>query len=88
MKIEFLKKFYKDLDKITTNNLKSDLMNVILEIEKHKDITEIKNMIKMKNSKNAFRIKLGDYRIGVYIEKNTIEFARFAHRKDIYKMFP
>jgi mRNA-degrading endonuclease YafQ of YafQ-DinJ toxin-antitoxin module len=48
MKIEFLKKFYKDLDKITTNNLKSDLMNVILEIEKHKDITEIKNMIKGK----------------------------------------
>ena len=42
----------------------------------------------MEGFKNAYRIKIGDYRIGVFIEEDTIEFVRFVHRKDIYKKFP
>ena len=42
----------------------------------------------MKGFKNAFRIRVGDYRIGVLIEKDTIKFGRIALRKDIYDIFP
>jgi len=31
---------------------------------------------------------LGDYRIGVFINKDTVQLARFVHRKDIYHLFP
>lgn len=44
--------------------------------------------MKLEGYKIAYRIKLGDYRIGVFIEDETIEFVRFVHRKDIYKKFP
>ena len=50
--------------------------------------TEIKNLKKLTGYKHAYRIKIRDYRIGVYIEKDVVEFARVNHRKDIYKIFP
>lgn len=37
---------------------------------------------------DAYRILKGDGRIGVFVVDNTVEFARGAHRKDIYNIFP
>jgi mRNA interferase RelE/StbE len=88
MRVEFLNKFYKDLDKINTQKVKDDIIETIENVEKAKAIKEIKNIKKLKNSKIAYRIRIGDYRIGLFYEKSIIEFARIAHRKDIYKVFP
>ena len=88
MKAEFLSKFYKDLDKLTTAKTKSDVANAIDNVEKSTSIREIKNIKKLSGHKNAYRIKIGDYRIALFYENNIIEFARIAHRKDIYKIFP
>ena len=45
---------------------------------------------KLKGYKDKFKIRYGDYRIGITINKksNEIIFERVAHRKDIYKLFP
>ena len=88
MKIEFLNRFYKDLDKISSQKINKQIASVIVEVENAETITKIRNVKKLKNSKIAYRIRIGDYRIGLYFEHNTVEFARIAHRKDIYKVFP
>jgi len=49
---------------------------------------EIPNLKKLKGYKNAFRIRIGDYRIGVIIENDIVIFTAFAHRKDIYRNLP
>ena len=36
----------------------------------------------------VFRIRIGDYRIGLKIENEIVYFVVFEHRKDIYKEFP
>jgi mRNA interferase RelE/StbE len=51
-------------------------------------LSEIKNVKKLKGFSNAYRIRIGDYRIGVTFENNIVKFARVAHRKEIYKIFP
>ncbi len=45
---------------------------------------------KLKGYKDKFKIRYGDYRIGITINRksNEIVFERVAHRKDIYKLFP
>lgn len=45
---------------------------------------------KLKGYKDKFKIRYGDYRIGITINKksNEITFERVANRKDIYKLFP
>ncbi|MEI8202294.1 MAG: type II toxin-antitoxin system RelE/ParE family toxin [Bacteroidota bacterium] len=60
----------------------------LLNAEKADGIKDIKGLKKLTGYKNTYRIKMGDYRIGVFIENGIIEFARIAHRKDIYKVFP
>lgn len=43
---------------------------------------------KLTGFKNAYRIRMGEYRIGFVFENGTIELIRILGRKDIYKYFP
>jgi len=88
MHIEFLARFSKDIDKINQQSVKSAIAKAIVEVEHAKSITEIRNVKKMLGAKNAYRIRIGDYRIGFFLEHGTIQFARAVHRKDIYRVFP
>ena len=42
---------------------------IIEEMEAADDTRQIKNIEPCEGTENAFRIRMGDYRIGVYIEK-------------------
>jgi mRNA interferase RelE/StbE len=88
MEITFLERFVKDLKNISDKAVKNDVEEVISSVENAKAPSDIKNLKKMKGARNAFRIKIGDYRIGIYIEKGNVEFARVLHRKEVYKYFP
>jgi len=88
MNIKLDRAFDKDIDKINDKPLLQKLQDNILEIKKANDIRDIKNMKKMEGYKSFYRIRIGDYRIGVRIENDTIYFIHFRHRKDIYKVFP
>jgi mRNA-degrading endonuclease RelE of RelBE toxin-antitoxin system len=61
---------------------------VINEVKAAKDIREINELKKLKGFNSAYRIKVGEYRLGVFIENQTIQFARFLHRKEVYNRFP
>ena len=66
----------------------ADIEKAIIQVEKVKTTIDINQLKKLKGYKSAFRIKVGDYRIGLFIENDVIEFARILHRKDIYNLFP
>lgn len=88
MKVEFLDKFNKDLIKIRNKAISEDVLATIENVEHSSNIKLIKNIKKLKSFKNAYRIRIGDFRIGVFVIDDTIEFARIVHRKNIYKLFP
>lgn len=88
MQVVFLSKFYKDLSKINQPKVLADIEKAIIHVENAKTTIEINQLKKLKGYKFAFRIKVGDYRIGLFIENDVIEFARILHRKDIYNLFP
>lgn len=88
MVVEFLARFSKDLDSISQQNIRQQLSRIILHVESISSIKEIHNLKKLSGFKNAYRIRIGDYRLGLFIEGNKVQFARIAHRKDIYKLFP
>jgi mRNA interferase RelE/StbE len=88
MKTEFLRRFYKDLDKIKSPSTCSNIVDAIENVESANLISDIKGIKKLVGFKNAYRIRIGDYRIGLFIEDKTAQFARIVHRKDIYNLFP
>jgi mRNA interferase RelE/StbE len=84
----FLGHFLRDLDKIKEKGIKVRVAEIIQQVETAESIGSIRNLKKLKGHGIAYRIKVGSYRIGLFIEDDTVEFARIIHRKDIYKKFP
>jgi mRNA interferase RelE/StbE len=88
MEIEFLDRFNRDLDHINAKSVKKSVARIILKVEQAKTLSEISNVKKLSGFKSAYRIRMGEYRIGFFFENSVIQFARIVHRKDIYKVFP
>ena len=89
MKILYTKKFSKDLDGIVNNiKLKNRLLQLFEQIKQLDSLAELDNVRKIRGYDDYYRIRIGDYRLGVKIKGNSIEMLRLLHRKDIYKRFP
>ena len=88
MKVEFLKSFSKDIDSLNSKSVKQSLIRIIEYLEKAEDLTKVPHLKKLKGHRNAYRISVGDYRLGFFLESSAVQLARFLHRKDIYKIFP
>ena len=88
MQVEFLSKFSKDLDHIHQKSVKSNLSKLINLFEIEDNLNNIPHLKKLVGHKSAYRLRLGDYRLGFFYENKKAVFARIIHRKDIYKVFP
>ena len=88
MKTGFLKQFIRDTEKLSIQSVRNEIIKVIKNVKDSASPAGIRGLKKLSGCKNAFRIKIGDYRIGIFIEHDIVEFARVVHRKDIYKVFP
>lgn len=88
MKVLFLNSFKKDLIKITNVKLKNQIKEVIIAVEAAESLTVLHNVKKIQGYAAAYRIGIGDYRLGLYLENGTVEMARLVKRNDIYKVFP
>ena len=88
MTVEFLEKFSRDLDKVNQPFVRVAILKTIKRVESSKKITEVPRVKKLSGHKDAFRIRVGDYRVGIFVVGQTVQFARVAHRKDIYTIFP
>ena len=86
MRVEFLERCSRDLDKVTQRSIRESVEKIILKVESAKSLSEIPHIKKLSGHKSAFRIRLGNYRIGIFVEGNIVQFARIVHRKDIYKI--
>ncbi|MFZ1081165.1 MAG: type II toxin-antitoxin system RelE/ParE family toxin [Candidatus Kryptoniota bacterium] len=88
MRVEFLDKFGRDIDKLSVKSVKESVRRLILQVETAESVTSIPQVKKLAGFKSAYRIRIGDYRIGIFVEGDLVQFARLVHRKDIYKVFP
>jgi len=88
MKFEVEKAFARDFRKLKSRELAIAISEAIMQVSEATTTKEIANLKKLTGYRSAFRIRIGDYRIGVIIEKSIVNFVAFAHRKEIYKRFP
>ena len=88
MQVEFLSSFNKDLNKLSSASVRQSLKKLILKLEAAKSLSDISQVKKLTGHSDAWRIRLGDYRVGFFYTNNTIYLARVVNRKDIYKVFP
>ncbi len=88
MKVDFKKSFLKELKKLKNKSLQNSIYDAIVQVESATSLNQIKNLKKLSGYEFHYRIRVGDYRIGVKFENEVVHFVVFEHRKDIYKGFP
>lgn len=89
MKTEYKPSFLKDLKALkSTPRFETIKALAFTEIPNLLKFEEIGNLKKLKGDENAYRIRLGDYRIEIFFDGETVTFARVLHRQEIYRYFP
>lgn len=89
MKTAFTKSFAKDLKRHAKDKkLLPRIQEIILEVEAADSISTINNLKKLKAEGSYFRIRSGNYRLGLTIDGDTVTFVRVLHRSEIYRYFP
>ena len=61
---------------------------IINKVEEANSILEIQNLKKLQVEGSYYRIRLGDYRMGLVIKNDTVIFVRLLHRGEVYRYFP
>lgn len=88
MEVKFESAFEKDLRRIDNQKILRRLKFVVDETKTAADISAVKNLKKPRGYETFYRIKMGDFRIGIEIIDAEFIFTRFLHRKEIYRYFP
>ena len=89
MKVAYRKLFLKDLHRLRHTEEYGRIKELVFEtLPNRETLSEISGLKSLKQNKNAFRIRLGEYRIGLKMEGDLVEFMRVLHRKDFYRYFP
>lgn len=89
MEVVFDRSFLKAITKLKDKELKLRIEKLIVEVEQADTLADIKHLKKMEGFKTFYRIRVGDYRVGIELEsKKLVRFITIAHRKDIYSIFP
>jgi len=61
---------------------------IIEAAERVQTLNEISCLKKLKAEGNYFRIRVGEYRIGLVLDGETLIFVRCLNRRDVYRYFP
>jgi mRNA interferase RelE/StbE len=88
VKIDFKKSFSRDLKKINDRSILKKVKEIIDTIENTPNLMDMKNVKQLTSGGKYYRIRIGDYRIGIKLENEILVFVRFLHRREIYRYFP
>ena len=88
MNVKFEASFARDLKRIKDRRLLRRVQKAIEKIKAAPGLDEIRDLKKMQGYDTFYRVRLGDYRIGMEVVAGEVIFVRILHRKDIYRHFP
>ena len=84
----FLASFARDLRKVRDRRLRKQIARAIEHAEEADEPEEIPQFKRLSGVAGFGRIRVGDWRLGVIIEGDTITFVRCLHRREVYRYFP
>jgi len=88
-RVEYTKRFLKELSELP-KEIRAKAEDIVFKELLATAPFSLGYVERMKGYSNKYKIRIGDYRIGITIDKenNLIICQRVAHRKEIYRVFP
>ena len=88
MELEYGRRFARDSRRIDNRKLRENVQRKIEELERASSLWDVTGIKKLKFAGDFFRIRIGDYRLGIELKGTKVELMRFLHRRDFYRFFP
>lgn len=88
MTVEFRTSFARDLKTVRDAALLTRIQSAIETVQQAETLQDIPNLLKLQGGGNFYRLRVGDYRLGLEITGETAAFVRCLNRSEIYKNFP
>jgi len=87
--VKYNKRFLKELSKLP-EGVQVQAEKIVFEDLTRGNPFDLGYLEQMRGFPGKFKVRIGQYRIGVTIDKQKKEIVcnRIAHRKDIYRLFP
>jgi mRNA-degrading endonuclease RelE of RelBE toxin-antitoxin system len=89
LKVEYRQLFLKDLKKLKKQPVYEQVFNLAFEtLPNAEDLKDLSNVKALKGYPNRYRIRIGNYRIGIEMSGEKVEMMRVLHRREFYRYFP
>ena len=88
MTVEPNRQFLHDVRRIGSGQIRRRLDLVIQELTEATNITEVNGVRRLRAEGQHYRIRIGDYRLGITMDGETAMLRRFLPRGEIYRRFP
>ena len=88
MEIDFRTSFTRDLRRIRSAEVRQRVLRKLEELEAAPTIEEVSGTRRLTADGRHYRIRIGDYRLGITMEGDVAVLVRFLHRREIYRVYP
>jgi len=89
LEVRYRKAFLKDIKRLKNQAVYSEIFELaFITLPNIKMLKELSNVKAMIGYSNRYRIRIGNYRIGIELHKDVIEIVRVLHRREFYRYFP
>lgn len=89
MEVQYRQAFLKDLKQLKSSESYERIYEVAFTtLAAINTLEELSDIKAMKGYSGRYRIRIGDYRIGIEVNGDVIEVMRVLHRREFYRYFP
>jgi len=89
MEVLYRKTFLKDMKKLKNRPAYDRVFQLAFyDLPKSEALQDLAGLRPMKGYPNRYRIRIGNYRVGIESSGNKVELIRVLHRRDVYRYFP
>ena len=80
--------FLRDVERLGDRRVQAAVHASIEQVQAATTLADVTQIKKLKGHGNFFRLRVGHYRLGVEVDRQTVTFIRCLHRREIYRRFP
>jgi mRNA interferase RelE/StbE len=89
LEVQYRQVFLKDLKQLKSSTSYQRIYDLAFTtLEEINTLEEIPDIKAMRGYAGRYRIRIGNYRIGIEVNGDVIEVMRVLHRREFYRYFP
>jgi mRNA interferase RelE/StbE len=88
LNVRFKASFARDLRALKDKALLERIKELIASVEAAQSLADVSNLKKLRGGGGYYRVRIGDYRVGLATEEGVVVFVRVLHRREVYRYFP